>query len=83
MEDGYEPRVNKRRPITGDILELDDYPYGRDNLPDLPPRMPELSNSRGQMYKEPSKLICMFLRASSVFDGLRLCFMMMDWNKNP
>ena len=55
-EDGYEPRVNKRRPIAGDILELDDYPYrGRDNLPDLPPRMPELSNGRAPMYKEPSK----------------------------
>lgn len=70
MEDGYEPRVNKRRPITGDILELDDYPYGRDNLPDLPPRMPELSNSRGQMYKEPSKLICYRKK----YVGVLLCF---------
>ncbi|XP_032243185.2 hemicentin-1 isoform X3 [Nematostella vectensis] len=51
IEDDYEPRDSRRRPISGNMLELEP-DYRNDRLPDLPPRMPELHGSRGLM-KEP------------------------------
>jgi len=57
MDDGYEPRVTHRRPISEDVLELQEHPsyHRNDRLPDLPPSMPEFSRGRGPFKKEPSK----------------------------
>lgn len=59
MEDDYEPRVTKRRPIADDVMELQEQPsyHRNDRLPDLPPSMPEFSRSRGTMQKEPCKFV--------------------------